>query len=77
MWAYSEDWGRSKISQHITSASWITTFKLASDENKEKRQRAESTDDGVSRINNEMDRIVHCLKGNNFYDISINKGKPI
>ena len=37
MQAYDECWGGSEISQHIASASSIKPFKLASDENKEKR----------------------------------------
>ena len=58
MWAYSEYWGGSKVRQHITSASSIRTFKLASDENRENCQRAESIDDSVPQINNETDRLI-------------------
>ena len=46
------------VRQHITSASSIRTFKLASDENRENCQRVESIDDSVPQINNETDRLI-------------------
>ena len=53
------------MSQHITSASSIRIFKLASDEDEDKGQRAESIDDSVPQINNEPDRIFHFSRANN------------